>query len=171
MCGMLRRCYFVAPLLLIAFGCGGSSSNHALTPGLTFSADLTSQDSSLRTFNGGASTAGWNHLTGNTTIDGGAATVDMQATVTYTNGSGPFFGVITVTQSNGSTLMLRMNGQALKNQETGATNFHADLDVLGGTGINLLATGRGTFTGNRDGALGSPVSLNFKLNVQLATAG
>jgi hypothetical protein len=114
---------------------------------------------------GGASTYGTNHLLGAATLDGQAVTVDMQANVQYTNGSGPFFGFVTFAFADGSSIGVSMQGQATATAGSDDTTFAATLGVVGGTGTFLDATGSGTFTGSRQVALGGQVSAVIDLQL------
>lgn len=159
----MNRALFLFAAVALA-GCGGSSSK-SVEPNLSFPVDLTSVDTSLRSINSDSGIAGWNRLQGTTTLDGQSCDLDMQATVTYRNGSGPFFGLVTLTRPDNSSLVMRMDGEAFKNASSGDTSFTSQLLVLGGTGTYANATGRGTFTGSRSGVLGSPVQLKFEISL------
>jgi len=90
----------------------------------------------------------------------------MLGTVDYKSGDGEFFGFITVVAADGSQLGIRMDGQAKLNTSTNDTRFDAKLEVIGGTGKWANASGKGEFTGNRRGALGSPVEMSVGLEVK-----
>ena len=111
-------------------------------------------------------TYGWNRFTGTTTIAGQPAEVEMLGSVDYKSGDGEFFGFITVVAADGSQLGIRMDGQAKLNTSTNDTRFDAKLEVIGGTGKWANASGKGEFTGNRRGALGSPVEMSVGLEVK-----
>jgi hypothetical protein len=166
MARMNRLWLLSLPLALALAGCGGGSSSRAFSPNLTYGVDLTSQDTNLKSLNGGTRTAGWNHLTGASTLGGAPIDVEMLANVSYVNGSGPFFGFLHITRGDGSILTMQMNGQAVKNAATGDTTFSADLDVVGGTDTYNNATGHGRFTGSRSAALGGPVHIDVEAEVK-----
>ncbi|HSI72628.1 MAG TPA: hypothetical protein VK934_05585 [Fimbriimonas sp.] len=135
------------------------------TPNVVFSTDLSSVMTELIQMNGGTKVAGWNKLEGTTTSPTGApATVEMLANVDYTNGSGDFFGFLTLSYGD-SSLTMRMDGEAVKNAATGVTAFSSELTVLGGSGEYNNATGSGEFTGSRDGALGSLAHIDVNVAV------
>jgi hypothetical protein len=161
---MQWKALFAVPLLVALAGCGGSSSSQ-LRANLTFSADVTSIFKNLKSLNAGVTTVGWNQLTGPTTINGSAATVEVLANVNYRNGSGPFYGFITFTLADDSSLTLKMDGEASLNTTTGTTTFVSTLSTLGGTGIYASSSGSGTFTGSRTTALGGAVHMDVLLEL------
>lgn len=118
---------------------------------------------------GNTVTYGQNQLTGTVTVDGQPVTIQMLANVDYTAGSGPFFGFVTFTFSDGSTLGTRMQGLATANADASVTTFASMLGVFGGTGRYVAAAGSGSFTGERLSALGGDVTATFDL--QLTTKG
>ena len=110
-------------------------------------------------------TYGWNRLLGTATVNGQPVGVDMQASVQYTSGNGPFSGFVTFTFADGSTLGVSMQGVTAAQPNTSAT-FSATLGVIGGTGTYLEAKGSGTFTGTRQTQLGGQVQSTFDLDLQ-----
>jgi quercetin dioxygenase-like cupin family protein len=132
---------------------------------LEISADLQSQSKLTRTV-GAANdkTYGWNDLVGTATVDGQNVGVDLQGTVDYTSGSGPFGEFVTFTFADGSVLATRMQGAATA-ATGGATQFEATMSVVGGTGKYASTTGTGVFTGSRTGELGAPVQATFHLTL------
>ena len=135
---------------------------------LRLSGDLVSQETRLTTVGpDGTSTYGWNRLTTTADDPSGPVAIEMLGNVAYTNGSGPLFGFVTFTFSDGSTLGVQMQGTATK-AAGGTTTFASTLGVLNGTGKYVNATGSGTFAGSRAAALGQPVAATFTLNVLLA---
>lgn len=110
-------------------------------------------------------TYGWNRFTGQTSIAGLPAEIEMLGNVDYTSGNGPFFGFITLKIADGSQLAMRMDGKAKLNTTTNDTRFESPLVVIGGTGRWANAKGKGEFTGNRRGALGDDVELSIGLTL------
>lgn len=160
----IRR--FALPCLVLIAGCGGSSSSsNPAAPNVVYSVDATSQGTNLKQLNGGTAVSGTNRLTGTATLNGETVDVEILANVAYHNGSDPFFGFIDVTLPDDSILSMHMEGTASRDA-AGVTAFEADLAVVGGTGVYENATGKGTFTGSRSAALGSPVHLDVRANVQ-----
>ena len=94
--------------------------------------------------------------------------VEMIGNVVYTLGNGPFFGTITFTAANGSTLGVRMDGRARALPNGTDASFRAGLTVIGGTGQWLRARGAGRFTGSRKAALGSTVQAKFVIRLRKA---
>jgi hypothetical protein len=120
----------------------------------------------LHTMNGGTKVAGWNLLEGTTTSPHGSpAQVEMLGNVDYLNGNGDFFGFLTLSFGE-SSLTMRMDGKAVKDQTTGDTSFTCKLTVLGGTGEYNNARGTGEFTGFRDSDLGGLVHIDTRVAVQ-----
>jgi len=132
---------------------------------LQITADVQSQTKLTHDVGGGANkTYGWNDLVGTATVDGQPVQVDLQGSVDYTDGSGPFGQFVTFTFADGSLLATRMVGQATKATD-GTTAFEGTMTVIGGTGKYATATGSGMFTGSRSGTLGAPVNANFALTL------
>jgi hypothetical protein len=132
---------------------------------MTFTTQLRSVDSIIRTLPGGV-TYGRNHLRGRTTWGNRHANIDFLAIVEYVNGSGPFYGVVTVTRADGSSIVFSANG-ASSSAGVGTTDstFRGEATVLGGSGAFAGATGTGTMTGFRRAALGGEVRMTFRLTV------
>ncbi|MFM7616942.1 MAG: hypothetical protein ACKO72_05715 [Actinomycetes bacterium] len=134
---------------------------------VTVAAELTSTQRILHTVApNDRVTYGFNLLEGTDT--GGASPVQVQmiGNVTYTKGNGPFFGTITFTAADGSTLGVRMDGSARALPNGTDAKFSAKLTVLGGTGEWLRAKGRGTFVGSRQAALGGTVRARFVIRLR-----
>jgi hypothetical protein len=110
-------------------------------------------------------TYGWNRLLGTADLNGGLVNVDMQASVQYTSGNGPFSGFVTFTFLDGSTIGVSMQGVTAAQANTTDATFSATLGVIGGTGTYANVTGSGTFTGTRQAALGSQVQSTFDLDL------
>jgi hypothetical protein len=133
---------------------------------LALTTDLESQSRTLHTAGAGDSVVyGWNLLTGTATLAGAPVQVEMQGNVSYVEGSGPFFGFVTYTFADGSTLGVQMQGAATASAGGSNTEFAATLGVVGGTGRYVHATGTGTFTGSRKAALGTTVAATFDLTI------
>jgi uncharacterized RmlC-like cupin family protein len=133
---------------------------------LELTADLDSQSRTLHTANADDSVVyGWNLLTGTATFDGAPVAVEMLGNVSYVKGSGPFFGFVTYTFSDGSRLGVQMQGTAIASADGLSTQLAATLGVVGGTGTYVGATGTGTFIGSRQAELGTTVASTFDLTV------
>lgn len=143
-----------------------------VTESIALSAELTSSSSLLGTVNTGDSTVyGWNLLEGTATNDGDPVEVQMLGNVDYVDGNGDFFGFITFTLVDGSTIGVRMVGEATAASDTSNATFVSSLTVVGGTGTYLDVSGTGTFTGERQDALGGAVSSQFTLDLIPTAAG
>jgi len=139
---------------------GGAPAGH-----LTFSSSLTSQGKNLTTVGSrGQFVFGSNLLTGTTSVGGQSGTIQWVATVNYTDGSGPWTGLITVTTPTG-TFGLDTRGQASFEASTGTTTFKGTASVIGGTGAYVNMRGVGTETGVRTTALGGAVDFTWHLTV------
>jgi mannose-6-phosphate isomerase-like protein (cupin superfamily) len=110
-------------------------------------------------------TYGTNRLTGTATLDGQPVAIEMLANVDYVSGSGTFFGFVTFTFSDGSTLGTRVQGLATASTDGSSTTFTSTLGVIGGTGRYATTTGSGTFVGERGTALGGDVDTTFDLQL------
>jgi hypothetical protein len=129
---------------------------------LHLTAPLASQARTLIT--AGSVVYGWNRLTGTAMLDGKPVSVEMLGNVNYKGGNGPFFGFITFTFDDRSTLAVSMQGQAVQSP-SGASTVVATLAVFGGTGRYERATGTGTFVGARPAAVGATVDSTFDLKL------
>jgi quercetin dioxygenase-like cupin family protein len=133
---------------------------------LRITVNLESQARTLTNAGADASIVyGWNRLTGTTTLDGQPVSVELLGSVRYTKGSGPFSGFVTFTFSDASTLGVQMQGTTTASADGANASFAATLGVIGGTGRYVVATGTGTFTGNRTAALGGAVAATFAMNL------
>ncbi len=129
-------------------------------------ADLDSQSRTLHTAGADDSVVyGWNQLVGTATLDGAPVGVEMLGNVSYVQGSGPIFGFVTYTFSDGSTVGVQMEGAATASADGSSTAFAATLGVVGGTGRYVAAKGTGTFTGSRQASLGTTVAATFDLTI------
>ena len=115
---------------------------------------------------GGTITYGWNQLTGTSDTPSGTTSVELLGNVDYTNGSGRFFGFLTLKFASLSTVGFLVEGKASK-QADGVTKLKAALKVIGGNAAFTGATGAGSFTGTRAAALGSPIQITIKAAVRL----
>jgi hypothetical protein len=179
---------WLAPALvavaLVAVGCSSSSSSSNTDAGAgtstsvtsapvgtttgttsTWKVSLTSQDKKLHTVGPNDSrTYGWNQLVGTTALDGKRVEVELLGNVNYTNGSGPWFGFITLTSADG-TLGFKVHGDAKVDPSTKDTAFTGSMDVIGGTGAWATTTGSATLTGQRLDALGGQVDFDVTMTL------
>ena len=125
---------------------------------------LTSQSRTLHEASGNK-TYGWNALTGASSLDDQPVDVEMLASVDYVDGSGPFFGFLTFTFADGSTLGFTMQGSAHLDPAADETTFASTLAVIGGTGTYAATTGSGVFIGKRTAELGGDVAATFDLGL------
>lgn len=134
---------------------------------VTVQTELDSTQKILHTVSpNGIRTYGFNLLEGTDATGASPVQVQMIGNVTYTKGNGPFFGTITFTAADGSTLGVRMDGSARALPNGTDAKFQAKLTVLGGTGQWLRAKGRGTFVGSRQAALGTAVQARFVIRLK-----
>ena len=171
------RSLLASSLVIAALGlsaCGSSSTSASSTTSTTtttggpvmtlqLKAPLSSASKNLHSV-GTATQYGWNQLVGTSTNYGESIGVEILGNVAYTNGAGPFFGFVTYTWPDGSTIGVRMSGRAVPGAH-GTTSFSAPLNVLGGTGRYGAVKGTGLFTGSRSGVVGSPVESTFTLHI------
>jgi hypothetical protein len=159
-----------ALVLLVSYASVGvvaeTAAAGATTDNVSFTVTLTSQQSVLEQVGeGGEQTYGWNQLVGKATTDAGDVDVNLLGNVEYTDGSGPFFGFVTLKFASLATLGLRMEGKA-KLKRDGSTSLNAKLRVIGGSGPYTGVTGKGTFKGGRAAQLGSPIEITFDVTVR-----
>lgn len=109
-------------------------------------------------------TYGWNRLVGTTRSNLGEFDVVMLGNVNYVEGSGPFFGFLTLTAANGDMLSLQMDGSA-QVEDDGVTRLSSKLEVIGGTGEYVNAGGSGSFTGMRIAEVGAPIEFTMTAGV------
>jgi hypothetical protein len=133
---------------------------------ITFTVTLTSQQTVLEQVGrGGTKTYGWNQLTGTASTDSGDVGVTLLGNVSYVDGSGPFYGFLTLKFASQSTLGLTLNGKAVK-QPDGDTLLTSKLKVIDGNAAFTGVSGTGRFTGSRAAALGSPIVIKVTVNVR-----
>jgi hypothetical protein len=150
----------------------GAAAPVAAQSGPTSTIDVTVTLSSKQTVltqvgRGGAITYGWNQLSGSASTPSGPTTVDILGNVNYTNGSGPYFGFLSMHFASQSTVGFLMQGRATK-QPDGSTKLKATLTVIDGNAAFTGARGSGTFTGSRAAQLGSPIVITIKAKVRLS---
>jgi hypothetical protein len=158
-------------VLLVTF-LGVASVAGAQTSGQTSNIDVTVTLTSKQTVltqvgKAGAITYGWNQLTGSADTPSGRTEVELLGNVDYLNGSGRFFGFLTLKFASLSTVGFLIEGRAAK-QATGITNLKAGLKVIDGNAAFTGSKGAGTFTGTRAAALGSPIQITIKAKVRLS---
>ena len=142
---------------------GSASARGSPVVHSAFTLSLTSQGKTLHTTGPGLTgTYGWNDLTGPTTINGQASSVEWLASVQYVNGSGPCWGFWTLTTPTG-VLSMQVQGHGSYSSSTSITTFTGTLSIIGGTGVYANAQGRATMTGNRTTALGGQVNLTINM--------
>jgi quercetin dioxygenase-like cupin family protein len=102
---------------------------------------------------------------GTAIIDGETVRVDITVQVDYTEGSGPWTGILTITWPDGSRLGATIAGATLATTDGGA-QFGSTLGVIGGSGRYAAVTGgSGTYMGSRPGAIGAPLSVEVSLRL------
>jgi hypothetical protein len=144
----------------------GAQSGQLSTVAVTVT--LTSKQTVLtQVGRGGAVTYGWNQLTGAAATPSGQTGVEILGNVDYLNGSGRFFGFLTLKFASLSTVGFLMEGRATK-QRDGSTRLRATLRVIEGSAAFTGARGAGSFTGSRAAALGSPIRITIKAKVRLS---
>ncbi len=165
-----RLAPFVAAVLtlaLVAPAAAAHGDDEVQTSEITVT--LTSSQTVLEQVGrGGEVTYGWNELQGEAATDSGDVSVTLLGNVQYTNGSGPFFGFLTLKFASQSTLGLRIVKGTAEKQSDGSTDLKAKLKVIDGTAAMTGAKGGGSFTGGRSADLGSPIEITITLKLKLA---
>ena len=132
-----------------------------------FNVLLTSQERVLYEVGPAAETVyGWNRLTGPAEVDGRAATVELLGSVDYVNGSGEFFGFVTVVFEDGSSLGLRLtDGRTTAATDAANAKFTSPMRLMGGTGQYADVEGTGEFEGEREDTLGGVVDGRIRVEL------
>lgn len=101
---------------------------------------------------------GWNHLEAQTSIDGEAVAVELQAGVEYLNGVGPCEGLFTLTFPDDSVIAAAFTDcrAAAASGDSGA-RFASGIRVIGGSGRFVDVRGSGSYTGERREEIGGAV--------------
>jgi hypothetical protein len=137
------------------------------TTRIEFTATLDSQQRVLEQVGrGGVKTYGWNELTGTASTDSGDVQIQLLGNVDYVNGSGQFFGFVTMKFASLSTLGLRIVDGRARVRGDGSTALRSRLRVIGGNAAMTGAKGTGTMTGERREELGTAIELTFDLRVR-----
>jgi hypothetical protein len=138
------------------------------TQRLSFTVQFAARSEATHTIGASGSVVyGQLDFVGPSTVNGQAATVELQSNVFYTRGSGPFDGWVTVTMADGSVLSVEMVGGRTKAQpDTTDATFTAHLVVFGGSGRFVTAKGTGSMTGSRKASLGGTVNLSLRLSTR-----
>jgi hypothetical protein len=153
----------VASVALLAAAAPTAANDQ--TAKVTVTVTLSSKQTVLeKVGRGGDVTYGWNQLEGSASTPSGNVDVEILGNVEYTKGEGPFFGFVTLKFASLSTLGLHMEGKATLNAD-GSTALKAKLRVIEGTAAMTGASGKGSFKGGRDAAVGSPITITITVNV------
>ena len=136
----------VVPVLVaVLIACSGGDSS----PEIDIEVVLTSQDSIL--YQAGSekqSVYGWNRLTGTAEVGGEEAQVELLGSVDYLEGSGEFFGFVTVSFADGSSFGVRItDGRTEAATDTSNATFQSGLEIIDGSGRYAGASGDGEFEG------------------------
>ena len=141
------------------------------TTTIEFTATLDSQQRVLQQVGrGGVKTYGWNELTGTASTDSGDVQIQLLGNVDYVDGSGPFFGFVTLRFASLSTLGLRIVDGRARVRDDGSTALRSRLRVIGGNAAMTGAKGTGTMTGERREELGTSIELTFDLRLRGITS-
>ncbi len=111
---------------------------------------------------------GQNRLEGATDLFGGPAKVELLGNVQYRSGTGPFYGFLTLSWADGSSLGFNVTGQAGK-KASGVTDLSATMGFIGGTGRYVRANAVAKFEGTRDGKVGAPIVVELTVQVKGAS--
>ena len=89
---------------------------------------------------------------------------ELIAASDYTRGNGTIEGFVTLESPSGD-IGLRVTGTTRVETDGPGAAFAGETEVIGGTGEYATLAGRGRFSGERKGPLGSPVSVEVSLEV------
>lgn len=166
---VLRLAASALALLAVLAGCGTEGEFDGVgEPDVSVTVQITSDEQRLAQVGPDDRVVyGWNRLVGSGEGEGpdvdGMVEVEMLGNVSYRDGNGPFFGFVTFTFDDGSTLAVRMEGEATASTDTSDASFSAELDVIGGSGRLVDAAGSGSFEGERGDELGGAVDSTFEI--------
>jgi hypothetical protein len=96
--------------------------------------------------------------------------VQLLGNVDYVDGSGPFFGFVTLRFASLSTLGVRIVDGRARVRDDGSTALRSRLRVIGGNAAMTGAKGTGTMTGERREELGTSIELTFDLRIRGITS-
>lgn len=102
-------------------------------------------------------------LTGEADLDGRPVDVDLLFSPLYRDGSGPFTGWITLTETGDDVLGLGFSGYSFKRGDV--TDIEGAIGVVGGTGVYEGVTGNGQMHAIRGGGVGSNVRYDLVLDL------
>jgi hypothetical protein len=154
-------------LLVVALGTAPAGALGTEPTTIRFTVALNSQQTILEQVGrGGRQTYGWNQLTGSASTPSGNVDVQILGNVQYTNGSGPFFGFLTLKFASLSTLGLRIVDGRATLQPDGTTALKSKLKVIGGNAAMTGAKGSGSFTGARRSELGGAIEITITVRVR-----
>jgi hypothetical protein len=160
----LAGCLIVASVL--ALGAAPVAAAGDDPTRIRFGVTLTSQQRILEEVGRGGDTIyGWNELTGTAATSSGDVQVQMLGNVEYVDGSGEFFGFLTLEFASLSTLGLRMDGEASL-RDDGSTDLQAKLRVVGGNAAMTGVTGKGKIVGERPEELGGAIVITVTLRLR-----
>jgi len=150
--------------LLIVLGLLGVAPNADAASGdtsLVIISTLVSTDSSLNTY--GSLQYGTINFTGTAVVNGENVSIIRNAVVDYRSNNGPIGGFLTFLWPDGSRISMRASGSSAS---VGArANFLAALEVFSTSGKWTNYVGSGTMRGSRTGALGTPITYTFRVNL------
>lgn len=162
----------VAAAVLVA-GCsaqepqaaGQSPSSVTTKRTQSFETRLTVEDQSFRFVGPNDEKAyGQSEYSGTAKFLGETFEAELLAASDYTGGSGTIEGFVTL-QSPSGDIGMRLSGTTRGNSDDPGATFTGETEVIGGTREYANLAGRGSFTGQRDGPPGSPVSVQVSLEL------
>jgi hypothetical protein len=102
-------------------------------------------------------------LIGQADLEGRPVEVDLLFSPLYRDGSGPFTGWITLTDTGDDVLGLEFSGYSARHGDV--TDIEGAVGIVGGTGVYEGVTGNGQMSAVRDGEVGSNVRYDLVLDL------
>jgi hypothetical protein len=155
-----------ATIGLVLAGCGDLTASSYGAEAHTVKVALASTGKSVHQFGAADTrTAGSTAFEGSgTDSDGHKVSVELQAVVNYTSGSGEFASVLTLDFGDGNTVVAYTTHGVTTKTGDGA-HVHAIYTIQGGTGTYQSATGSVSYVGDRNTALGGNVQSTFEASI------
>jgi hypothetical protein len=131
----------------------------------SFETRLRLQDQTLHAVGrDGDKSYGMSEYAGDASFLGEDFEAELIAASDYTRGDGTIEGFVTL-QSPSGDIGLRVTGTTRSHADGPGASFSGETEVIGGTQEYATLAGRGRFSGERDGPLGSPVAVEVSLEL------
>lgn len=109
-------------------------------------------------------TYGWSEYTGRTRFLDDRFDAEMLVANDFVKGNGTFEGFVTLESPTGQ-IGLRITGVAAPGAQGDGSAYSGETEVIGGTGAYVTLAGRGRFTGQRTGEVGTSIDVDVTLEL------